>query len=148
MATSISPNSAPHVLVINYLIELPFGKNKRYLNTGGVVDKLVGGWQVNGINRYQSGVPLSFFTSDPLFTDFLQLRATARSLAIASGGRQSTGQHSRLRRCLARALITIRAARQSALLLTLRITLIRCGSLARSLRLSATCTRSLSTAKT
>jgi len=83
---SISPNNAPHVLVINYLIELPFGKNKRYLNTGGVVDRLVGGWQVNGINRYQSGVPLSFFTSDPLFTEFLQLTGYLGNLRLNPTG--------------------------------------------------------------
>jgi len=83
---SISPNNAPHVIVINYLIELPFGKNKRYLNRGGVVDKVLGGWQVNGINRYQSGVPLSFFTSDPLFTDFLQLTGYLGNLRLNPTG--------------------------------------------------------------
>jgi len=83
---SISPNNAPHVFVINYLIELPFGKNKRYLNSGGVVDKLVGGWQINGINRYQSGVPLSFFTSDPVFTDFLQLTGYLGNLRLNPTG--------------------------------------------------------------
>ena len=74
------------MLVINYLIELPFGKNKRYLNHSGIVDKLVGGWQLNGINRYQSGVPLSFFTSDPLFTDFLQLTGYLGNLRLNPTG--------------------------------------------------------------
>ncbi|HEX6717347.1 MAG TPA: hypothetical protein VF088_09550, partial [Pyrinomonadaceae bacterium] len=83
---SISPNNAPHVLVINYLIELPFGKGKRYLNNGGFVDKFIGGWQVNGINRYQSGVPLSFFTSDPLYTDFLQLTGYLGNLRLNPTG--------------------------------------------------------------
>jgi hypothetical protein len=83
---SISPNNAPHVLVINYLVELPFGKNRRYLNEGGIVDKLIGGWQVNGIHRYQSGVPLSFFTSDPLFTDFLQLTGYLGNLRLSPTG--------------------------------------------------------------
>jgi hypothetical protein len=83
---SISPNNAPHVLVINYLIELPFGKNRRYLNRGGAVDKIVGGWQLNGIHRYQSGVPLSFFTSDPLFTDFLQLTGYLGNLRLNPTG--------------------------------------------------------------
>lgn len=54
----VSPNSIPHVFVVNYLIELPFGKGKRWLNQGGVVDRLLGGWQLSGINRYQSGLPL------------------------------------------------------------------------------------------
>jgi len=65
---------------------LPFGKNKRFLNSGGVVDKFVGGWQVNGINRYQSGVPLSFFTSDPLFNEFLQLTGYLGNLRLNPTG--------------------------------------------------------------
>jgi hypothetical protein len=58
-----SPNSTPHVLVFNYLIELPFGKGKRFLNSGGVSDKIFGGWQVSGIHRYQTGFPLVLTTS-------------------------------------------------------------------------------------
>lgn len=69
---SVSPNNPAHVAVINYLIELPFGKGKRFLNEGGVLDKIVGGWQLSGIHRYQSGVPLTFFTSEPNNTNFLQ----------------------------------------------------------------------------
>lgn len=55
---TVSPNSIPHVFVINYIFELPFGKGRRFLNQGGLVDKLVGGWQVGAIHRYQSGLPL------------------------------------------------------------------------------------------
>ncbi|MEA2175037.1 MAG: hypothetical protein QOD00_2629 [Blastocatellia bacterium] len=55
---SVSPNSIPHVFVVNYLIELPFGKGKRFLNEGGWVNFLFGGLQLSGIQRYQSGLPL------------------------------------------------------------------------------------------
>jgi hypothetical protein len=55
---AVSPNSIPHVFVVNYLIELPFGKGHRWLNGGGFSDKLFGGWQISGIQRYQSGLPL------------------------------------------------------------------------------------------
>ncbi|HEX3560649.1 MAG TPA: TonB-dependent receptor [Pyrinomonadaceae bacterium] len=55
---SVSPNNATHVFVVNYLIELPFGKGKRFLNEGGWTARLLGGWQINGIQRYQSGLPL------------------------------------------------------------------------------------------
>jgi hypothetical protein len=55
---TISPNNATHVFVVNYLIELPFGKGRRFLDRGGVTDLLLGGWQLNGIQRYQSGLPL------------------------------------------------------------------------------------------
>jgi hypothetical protein len=83
---SVSPNNAPHVLVITYLTELPFGKGKRFLNRGGLVDRLIGGWQLSGIQRYQSGVPLSFFTSDPLNTDFLQLTGYLGNLRLNPTG--------------------------------------------------------------
>src|SRR5687768_17891594 len=33
---SPSPNVVPHSFVLNYLVELPFGKGKRYLNQGGL----------------------------------------------------------------------------------------------------------------
>ncbi|HEV7377879.1 MAG TPA: TonB-dependent receptor [Pyrinomonadaceae bacterium] len=55
---SVSPNSIPHVFVVNYLIELPFGKGKPWLSGGGITDRLFGGWQLSGIQRYQSGLPL------------------------------------------------------------------------------------------
>jgi hypothetical protein len=55
---SVSPNSIPHVFVVNYLIELPFGKGRRWLSGGGITDRLFGGWQLSGIQRYQSGLPL------------------------------------------------------------------------------------------
>ena len=54
----VSPNTTPHVFVFNYIIELPFGRGRRFLDHGGVVNTLVGGWQLGGIHRYQSGFPL------------------------------------------------------------------------------------------
>jgi hypothetical protein len=66
-----SPNSTPHVLVFNYIYELPFGKGKRFLNEGGFVDKLFGGWQIGGIHRYQTGSPIVVTTSSN--TGFLNL---------------------------------------------------------------------------
>ncbi|MFL6285191.1 MAG: carboxypeptidase regulatory-like domain-containing protein [Pyrinomonadaceae bacterium] len=55
---SISPNNATHVFVVNYLIELPFGKGHHFMNGGGWSDRIFGGWQINGIQRYESGLPL------------------------------------------------------------------------------------------
>jgi Carboxypeptidase regulatory-like domain len=55
---SVSPNNATHVFVVNYLVELPFGKGHRFLSGGGWSDRVFGGWQVNGIQRYESGLPL------------------------------------------------------------------------------------------
>jgi hypothetical protein len=70
---TVSPNNPYHIVVFNYLFELPFGKGKRFLNQGGWVDRLVGGFQFNGIQRYQSGLPLIIQTSAPAARDFLSL---------------------------------------------------------------------------
>ena len=70
---TVSPSSAAHVAVFNYLYELPFGRGKQFLSQPGVVDKIVGGWQVSGIQRYQSGLPTVVLDSDPVFTDSLNL---------------------------------------------------------------------------
>ncbi len=55
---SVSPSIPPHSLVFNYILEMPFGKGKRFLNHGGFVDRLVGGFQVTAIHRYRSGPAL------------------------------------------------------------------------------------------
>ena len=55
---TISPSVPPHSLVFNYIIEVPFGKGRRFLNRGGFVDRLVGGFQVTAIHRYRSGPAL------------------------------------------------------------------------------------------
>lgn len=56
----ISNQDVPHTLVLSYVYELPFGKGKKFLGGGGVTDRIVGGWSISGIQRYQSGQPLSF----------------------------------------------------------------------------------------
>jgi len=45
---------ARHILVFNYLYDLPFFKNHSTL--GG---KLLGGWQISGITQFQTGLPCS-----------------------------------------------------------------------------------------
>jgi len=46
-------------LTLSYLAELPFGKGKRFLNYGGPVNWILGGWQTNGILTAQTGQPFS-----------------------------------------------------------------------------------------
>ncbi|HLY63161.1 MAG TPA: TonB-dependent receptor [Terriglobia bacterium] len=45
-------------LSINSVYELPFGQGKRFLNTGGVAGKVLGGWQLSGIASAMSGRPI------------------------------------------------------------------------------------------
>jgi hypothetical protein len=61
----------PHVLVLSYIYELPAGPGKKYLNHG-VASKVLGGWQVGGVQRYQSGTPTvlnNYNVASPPFTD-------------------------------------------------------------------------------
>jgi hypothetical protein len=60
----LSVDDVPQVFSLAFVYQLPFGKGKRYLNTGGVVDKLAGGWQVSNIFRSSSGTPLYFRSSE------------------------------------------------------------------------------------
>ena len=54
---------APHNVAISGVWEFPFGKNKRFLKNGRVAQAIAGGWQVNGIATFRSGVPLTFTTA-------------------------------------------------------------------------------------
>ena len=49
---------APHYLAINSVYELPVGKSKALDPGNKLLDGIVGGWQLNGIATFQSGVPL------------------------------------------------------------------------------------------
>jgi hypothetical protein len=54
-----SSNDVPHNLVVSYSLDLPFGKGRRFLSgASGITDKLASGWGINGIDTFQSGVPL------------------------------------------------------------------------------------------
>jgi hypothetical protein len=46
-----------HTFNFNGIYELPFGKGKRFLNSGGVMDRVVGGFQFSSIVNISSGVP-------------------------------------------------------------------------------------------
>jgi Carboxypeptidase regulatory-like domain/TonB dependent receptor len=49
----------PQLLSANALIDLPFGKGRRYLNQGGAADKIFGGWELNPLFTARSGLPFS-----------------------------------------------------------------------------------------
>ena len=55
---SVASFDRPQVLKLTWIYELPFGKGKRYLNQSSIVEEVLGGWTVTGIQTYQSGDPL------------------------------------------------------------------------------------------
>jgi outer membrane receptor protein involved in Fe transport len=48
-----------HLLSANAIVDLPLGKGQRFLDQGGAVNGLVGGWQLNVIVSARSGFPFS-----------------------------------------------------------------------------------------
>jgi len=65
---AVSPSNPPYRLTTAFNYELPIGPGKRFANTGGATGKVLGGWQVNGILTYQTGIPIQV-----TFTNLLPL---------------------------------------------------------------------------
>lgn len=60
---ALDPVDVPQTWSTVLVYQLPFGKGERFLNKGGVVDKLAGGWQFTTVVRIQSGLPFNFTAS-------------------------------------------------------------------------------------
>lgn len=57
---SVSSDDVPHILSIGWIYKLPFGKGRPLGgNSSGVLNKIIGDWQISGIQSYSSGRPLS-----------------------------------------------------------------------------------------
>jgi len=64
---SVSQFDVPHVLNVAYVVELPFGRGKKFGNNWHpIVNGILGGWKTNGIWTFQSGFPLGLALSDGL----------------------------------------------------------------------------------
>jgi hypothetical protein len=56
---SVDPTDVSQRLVLSGIVELPFGKGKRWSFHNPLVSRLTGGWQLNLISTIQSGLPLA-----------------------------------------------------------------------------------------
>jgi hypothetical protein len=57
---SVSSDDVPHVFSVGYVYKLPFGKGRPVAgNASGALNKVIGDWQISGIQSYSSGRPLS-----------------------------------------------------------------------------------------
>jgi Carboxypeptidase regulatory-like domain/TonB dependent receptor len=66
---SLSSQDVPQRLVISYVLDLPVGRGKRFLsNADGYMDKIVGGWGIDGVTTFQKGFPLVFSNSAANYT--------------------------------------------------------------------------------
>jgi hypothetical protein len=61
-----------HNITANTVIELPFGKGKKFLNTSNAwLDQAIGGWQLTGLWRFRSGLPLNISDGGKYPTNYL-----------------------------------------------------------------------------
>jgi hypothetical protein len=56
---SLSSQDVSQRLIISYVLDLPFGKGRKYLSSlNGVGSKVVSGWGIDGVTAFQRGFPL------------------------------------------------------------------------------------------
>lgn len=59
----ISDQDSPHRFTLSGIYALPFGKGQPFLSgSHGAIDRIVGGWQIQGVYTFQVGFPISFST--------------------------------------------------------------------------------------
>jgi hypothetical protein len=57
---SVSSDDVPHIFSVGWVYKLPFGKGKPFASSAsGFLNKVIGDWQISGIQSYSSGRPLS-----------------------------------------------------------------------------------------
>ena len=57
---SVSSDDVPNIFSVGWVYKLPFGRGKPLAsNASGFLNKIIGDWQISGIQSYSSGRPLS-----------------------------------------------------------------------------------------
>jgi hypothetical protein len=85
-----------HNITANYTLPLPFGKGRPFLsNTNGLVDRLIGGWQLSGLVHYSTGFPFSANASGNYGTNFDTSSYFVQTGPVPTGGHHyiATGQY-------------------------------------------------------
>jgi hypothetical protein len=59
LARAVEPTDRTHNFNISGMADLPFGKGKRWLDHGGALAAIAGGWKTNAIFVHYSGTPFS-----------------------------------------------------------------------------------------
>jgi hypothetical protein len=75
-----------HNITANYSIPFPFGKGQKFLNGGGWTDRLVGGWELNGVVHYSTGFPFSAVAQNVWGTNFAFNSNMVQTGPIPTGG--------------------------------------------------------------
>ena len=82
----VSDYDVRHNLTANYTVPLPFGKGAPFLNMGGLLGRLIGGFQLNGVVHYSSGFPFSAEAKGNWGTNFAFNSNMVQTGSIPTGG--------------------------------------------------------------
>lgn len=63
---SYHPSDYPHVLTFSLVWDVPFGSGRKWKSSNGLVNGLLGGWQLATVNSYTSGSRLFVTTANTL----------------------------------------------------------------------------------
>ncbi len=68
---SLSEQDLANNLVINYGVDLPYGRDQRYgAHLNGLANAVLGGWRANGITVFKSGLPLALTAQQNALSQF------------------------------------------------------------------------------
>ncbi len=59
-----------HVIHANATVDLPFGKGRQWLNRGGILNAVLGGWTLGDIFTFQTGAPFALNGGNYTFNDY------------------------------------------------------------------------------
>jgi hypothetical protein len=89
---SVADFDVRHNITANYNAALPFGHGQPFLsNSNGIVDRIIGGWQLNGVVHYSSGFPFSAIASGVYGTNFDTSSYKVKTSDISTGGHRLVG---------------------------------------------------------
>ena len=63
LSKALGSTDQTHQVKINYIYDLPFGNGRMFLNRGGILNQVLGGWSISGNNTYLSGTPIAITTT-------------------------------------------------------------------------------------
>jgi hypothetical protein len=61
---ALAPDDVPNSFSAAVVYELPFGRGKKFANSGGIVHYVAGGWQITSTVKLSSGTPFWFRSSN------------------------------------------------------------------------------------
>ncbi len=82
----VSDFDVRHNITADYTLPLPIGHGAPFLNRGGWVDRLIGGFQLNGVVHYSTGFPFSAVAANTYGTNFAFSSFMVQTGPVPTGG--------------------------------------------------------------